>query len=301
MSDGGVHSTTRSQRTALLGLAINVLLALGKLLAGLLGHSYALVADAVESLGDMVGSVVIWSGLRLGARPADQNHPYGHGKAEALAGLLVAALIFVAGIGIGVKAIDEIITPHHTPAAWTLVVLVVVVIAKTSLSRYTARVAREEGSGAVHVDAGHHFSDAITSAAAFIGISIAVFGQHFLRKGDAWAAADDWAALFAAAVIMFNAWRLARIPLRELMDEVPADVLDEARRITLGIDGVRGIEKTRARTSGGRHYLEMHVEVAPAMTVADAHVITGKIKAAIKAARPGVADVLVHVEPWRPT
>jgi cation diffusion facilitator family transporter len=288
---------TRGQRTALLGLGINVLLALGKLLAGLVGHSYALVADAVESLGDLVGSVVIWGGLHLSARPADHNHPYGHGKAEALAGLMVALLIFVAGVGIGVKALDEIITPHHTPAPWTLIVLVAVIVTKAALSRYTARVAREEHSGAVEVDAGHHMSDAITSGAAFIGISIAIFGQRYLGLGDRWASADDWAALLAGFIIMYNAWRLARVPLRELMDEVPAAVLDEARRVALGVEGVQGIEKTRARTSGGRHYLEMHVEVDPTMNVADAHVITGKIKAAIRAARTNVADVHIHIEP----
>lgn len=295
---GRPDSISRGQRTALLGLGINVLLALGKLVAGLVGHSYALVADAIESLGDLVGSVVIWGGLRFGARPADENHPYGHGKAEALAGLFVAVLIFIAGIGIGVKSVDEIITPHHTPAPWTLIVLVVVMVTKTTLSRYSARIAREEGSGAVEVDAGHHMSDAITSGAAFIGISIAVFGQRYLHLGDKWAAADDWAALFAAFIIMYNAWRLARIPLRELMDEVPTDVLDKARSIAAGIDGVCGIEKTRARTSGGRHYLEMHIEVDPTMNVADAHVITGKIKAAIKTALASVADVHIHVEPY---
>lgn len=297
MPNGRTRPITRGQRTALLGLSVNVLLALGKMLAGVVGHSYALIADAVESLGDLVGSVVIWGGLRLGARPADENHPYGHGKAEALAGLLVAALIFVAGAGIGVEAVNEIITPHHTPAPWTLAVLVAVMVIKTVLARYASRVAREESSGAVEVDAGHHMSDAITSAAAFVGISIAVFGQRYLKLGDKWAAADDWAALFAAFIIMYNAWRLARIPLRELMDEEPTVVLDRARTIAADVAGVLGIEKTRARTSGGRHYLEMHIEVDPNMNVADAHVITGKIKAAIKSSLPSVADVHLHVEP----
>lgn len=297
MPEAGRRPITRGQRTALLGLGINVLLVLGKMLAGVVGHSYALIADAVESLGDLVGSVVIWGGLRLGARPADENHPYGHGKAEALAGLLVAALIFGAGVGIGIEAVNEIITPHHTPAPWTLIVLVGVMVVKTALSRYTARVAREEGSGAVEVDAGHHMSDAVTSGAAFVGISIAVVGQRYLNLGDKWAAADDWAALFAAFIIMYNAWRLARIPLRELMDEEPTAVLERAREIAARVDGVRGIEKTRARTSGGRHYLEMHIEVDPDMNVADAHVITGKIKAAVKASLSSVADVHLHVEP----
>lgn len=289
---------SRSQRTALLGLGINVALALTKLVAGILGHSYALVADALESTADIVGSVVIWGGLHVGSRPADTNHPYGHGKAEALAALVVAGLVGVAGIGIAVKAVDEIRTPHHTPAPFTLIVLVVVVIVKYALARYTTRVGREVGSDAVHVDAGHHLSDALTSAAAFIGISIALVAKHRFGQSDQWASADDWAALFAGGIILFNAWKLMRIPLRELMDEEPAAVLDLARETALGIDGVRGIEKTRARSSGSRHYLELHVEVDPHMSVADAHVITGKIKHAIRQREPRVADVLVHIEPF---
>lgn len=286
------NGMSRAQRTALLGLAVNMALALIKLLAGIVGHCYALIADAVESLGDIVGSVVIWGGLHIGARPADENHPYGHGKAEALAALVVSVLVFVAGVGIAIKAVDEILTPHHTPAPWTLIVLVVVIVVKASLARYAARVARQEGSGAVAVDSWHHWGDAITSGLALIGIAIAVFG-------DRWASADDWAALLASFIIMSNAWRMARWPLHELMDAEPSAVLEEARRVTLRVEGVRGIEKARARTSGGRHYVEMHVEVDPAMSVAEAHVITGKIKAAVRAGVDGqVADVLVHVEPW---
>lgn len=290
--------STRTQRTALLGLTVNIALALGKLLAGLIGHSYALVADAVESLADILGSVVIWGGLHVGARPADENHPYGHGKAESLAALVVAIMVFAAGVGIAIKSVDEILTPHHTPAPWTLIVLIAVVVIKTTLARYTARVARQEGSGAVAVDAVHHISDAVTSAAAFIGIVIAIFGHRLFGGEPArWASADDWAALFAAGIILFNAARMARLPLHELMDAEPTQVLDEARRTALAIPGVMGLEKTRARTSGGRHHIEMHVEVDPAMSVADAHIITGKIKAAIRAAQPSVADVLIHVEP----
>ncbi len=291
---------TRTQRTTLIGLAVNIALALVKFVAGIVGHSYALVADAAESMTDIVGSVVIWGGLHVGARPPDDNHPYGHGKAEALAALVVAVLVAAAGVGIGIKSIDEILTPHHTPAPFTLVVMVAVVIIKWSLARYTARVSREEGSAAVQVDAGHHLSDAITSAAAFVGIAIAIVAKHVYGMHDRWASADDWAALFASCIIIYNGWRLSLIPLHELMDAEPSDVLDEARRITMSIDGVRGIEKTRARTSGSRHHLEMHVEVDPSMSVAEAHIITGKIKHAVKSARPSVLDVLIHIEPAPP-
>lgn len=289
----------RTQRVALIGLAVNLGLAVLKLGAGIVGHCYALIADAIESIADIVGSVVIWGGLHVGAKPADTDHPYGHGKAESLAALVVASLVGVAGVGICIKAVDEILTPHHTPAWWTLVVLVGVVVIKWCMSRLAARVGAEEENSAMAVEAGHHRADVITSLAAFIGISIAVAGEHklFGETKFNWASADDYAAVVASFVIVYNAWCLARLPLRELMDAVPTDAIDTARKATLTVPGVKGIEKCRGRTSGSRHYIEMHVEVDPNMTVADAHVITGKIKTAVRAALPTVADIHIHVEP----
>lgn len=294
--------TPRTQRVALIGIGVNLALAVLKLLTGIIGHCYALVADAIESITDIVGSVVIWGGLHVGAKPADSDHPYGHGKAEALAALVVASLVGLAGVGILIKAIDEILTPHHTPAWWTLVVLIAVVAIKESMSRYAARVARAEGNTAMAVEAGHHRSDVITSLAAFLGISIAVAGDHKLF-GDStinWASADDYAAVLGSVVIMYNAWRLARLPLHELMDAEPTAALETARAATLTVPGVLGIEKCRGRTSGSRHYIEMHVEVAPDMTVTDAHIITGKIKTAVRAVLPSVADIHIHIEPHSP-
>jgi cation diffusion facilitator family transporter len=292
--------TPRTQRVALIGLAVNLGLAVLKLVAGIVGHCYALIADAIESIADIVGSVVIWGGLHVGAKPADSDHPYGHGKAEALAALVVASLVGIAGVGIGIKAVDEILTPHHTPAWWTLVVLVGVVVVKSIMSRFAARVGAEEENSAMAVEAGHHRADVITSVAAFIGISVAVAGEHRLF-GDTnfnWASADDYAAVVASFVIIYNAWSLARLPLRELMDAIPVEAIDKAKAATLTVPGVRGIEKCRGRTSGSRHYIEMHVEVDPQMTVADAHVITGKIKTAVRGAVPTVADIHIHVEPF---
>lgn len=299
----------RAQRIAVVGMLVNIALAGTKLVAGLLGHSYALVADAVESMTDILGSVVIWSGLKIGARPADENHPWGHGKAESLAALVVAAMVIAAGIGIAVKSIHEIITPHHAPAPFTLAVLVIVIITKEFLFRRVLTVAREEDSGAVTVDAWHHRADAITSTAAFIGISVALFGERFFGGTSAaagaasrWASADDYAALLAAAIILYNGWLLMRIPLHELMDaDTPGaadSVIEPARRIALAIDGVRGIEKTRARKSGSRSFLEMHVEVDPQMPVREAHIIGGRVRAAIRNEHPRIADVLVHIEPF---
>ena len=288
-------SSQRTIRTTLIGLAVNIGLATAKLVAGMLGHSYALVADAVESFSDMLGSFVIWGGLKYSSRPADDNHPYGHGKAEALAALVVAGLLGAAGVGIAVKSVHEIITPHHTPAWWTLLVLVVVVAVKEGMFRFAARVAKEESSTAVETDAWHHRADAITSVAAFIGISIALYGDH--RGYTGWEQADDWAAILASLVIMWNGVSLARGPLAELLDQKPGEIPERSEAIARGVPGVFHVEKVHARKAGARIFVDMHVQVTPTITVHEGHIISGKVKAAIRKELPEVAGVLIHIEP----
>lgn len=281
--------TARGQRLALAGLLVNFGLAVTKLLAGIAGNSYALIADAIESMTDIVGSVVIWGGLHIAAKPADPEHPYGHGKAEALAAFLVAAMVGAAGLGIALRAAYEIATPGRPPDPFTLWVLVIVVIVKEGMYRVVRRGAREIGSGAVHVDAWHHRSDAITSAAAFVGIGVAVL------MGYAWA--DPAAALLASGVILYNAFILFRRPLSELMDEEPVELVTEVRRIAGDVPGVSGIEKLTARKSGVRYWVDLHLEVDPEMSVRDAHALAHRVKDVIRERQPRVADVLVHVEP----
>lgn len=278
-------------RVTLVGLGVNLALACAKLVAGIFGHSYVLVADAVESFSDMLGSVVIWGGLRVSSKPPDDDHPYGHGKAEALAALAVAGLLVAAGIGIASKSVHEIITPHHAPEWWTLVVLVVVVTAKETMFRVALRVAKQERSDAVRTDAWHHRADALTSVAAFVGIGIALWG------GPGWEPADDWAALAASGLILWNAVVLARPPLAELLDRRPAEIPEQAARVARTVEGVREVEKSHARKAGTRYWVDMHVEVDPQMSVVDAHVISGKVKAAVRASMPEVAGVLIHIEP----
>jgi cation diffusion facilitator family transporter len=286
----------QTERFALAGIFINGGLSLIKLVAGLLGNSYALVADAVESLADIVGSAIVYSGIRLGRRNPDESTPYGYGKAEPLAALAVSLLLVGAAIAIAVEAVREIRTPHHTPAWWTLLVLVIVIIVKETLFRMQRRRANAAGSTAGQADAWHHRADAITSIAAFIGISIALIGRY--RTGtDAWAPADDWAALFASALILFNAVKLMIPPVRELMDVHAADVGDEAMAAARTVDGVLLVQRARARKSGVRYWIDMHVWVAPTMSVREAHTLAHRVKDAVRAANPHVADVLVHVEP----
>jgi cation diffusion facilitator family transporter len=205
--------------------------------------------------------------------------------------MIVAIMLIVAAIGIGVAAVREIITPHHAPAPFTLWVLIGVVIVKEALFRFGRRAHRASGSGAVLADAWHHRSDAITSLAAGIGISIAVFG------GEQYAPADDYAALFASAFILYNGCTLLLAPLRELMDIGQPEQIDQVRAVAAGVEGVRGIEKVFARKSGVRFWVDMHVEVDPDMSVRDAHAIAHRVKDAVRNALPNVADVLVHIEP----
>ena len=286
-------SNIRGQRLALVGLLTNVALASLKLLAGIVGNSYALIADAIESMADILGSAVIWGGLHIAARPADQNHPYGHGKAEALAASVVALMVLAAGIGIGVKAVDQILSPHHIPATWTLAVLVLVVIVKIGLFRIVRKAGKESGSGAVHVDAWHHWTDAMTSLAAFFGILISLIG------GPGYERADPIAALIASGVIVTNGILLFRTPLRELMDEQPGDIVGKAKTLSAAVPGVVIVEKIGARTSGGRHWIDMHVWVDPKMSIVEAHELSHRVKDAVRSRMPSVVDVLVHIEPAR--
>src|SRR5438477_9347483 len=220
-------------RLALFGLIVNVLLAATKILAGVIGHAYVLIADGIESALDVGGSIVIWGGLTVAARPPDQTHPYGHGKAEPIAAIVVALGVLVAAIGLAIESVREILTPHHGPAAFTLAILVVVIAVKEILFRYTIRFGQKFESTAVQTDAWHHRSDALTSAAAFIGISTALIG------GERWQSADDWAALFACAVIGANGVRLLLPAFHEIMDTAPrARIVRAICAVAISVPGV---------------------------------------------------------------
>lgn len=285
-------------RAAQVGLVVNALLAAVKLAAGILGHTYALVADAVESTSDIVASLVVWGGLHIAAQPADENHPYGHGKAEALAAAVVSLMLIVAALGIAAEAVTMIRAPHRPPEPWTLGVLVGVVLVKWVLARRVGAIGSTLESTAVRADAGHHLSDAITSAAAFVGIAIALVGTR-LGAGPSWAAADDWAALFAAGVIAYNGVQLLRPALHDLMDRMPGqEVVGPVEQAARGVEGVLDVEKLVVRAAGTALWVDIHVQADPNTRLDAAHVISGKVKGAIRAAVPRVHGVLVHMEPY---
>src|SRR5207248_7569220 len=220
-------------RIALLGLLINVVLASVKIVAGVIGHAYVLIEDGIESTLDVGGSIVIWGGLTVAARPPDKTHPYGHGKAEPIAAVVVALSVLAGALAIAIESVREIFLPHHAPAPWTLAVLVVTVIIKETLYRYTIRFGQKVESTAVKTDAWHHRMDALTSIAAFIGISVALIG------GEKWQSADDWAALLACALIAANGIRLARPAFYEIMDTAPGGtVVRSIRVVASSVPGV---------------------------------------------------------------
>ena len=278
---------TSGIRAAQAGLFVNAALVVAKLAAGIAGHSYALVADAVESSTDIFASLIVWGGLHVSAQPADESHPYGHGKAEALATAAVALMLLGAAIGITIAAIREMFTPHHAPLPFTLIVLAGVVIIKEVLFRRVFEVGHQVNSTVVIADAWHHRSDAITSAAAFVGISLAIYG------GPAWAAADDWAAVAAAGIIAINGGRFLRSAIHDLMDRTPeASLLAEIERAAQAVEGVCATEKLRVRRFGAELLVDLHVQADPQLSLHDAHIISGKVKGAIRAAVPTVRDVL---------
>jgi cation diffusion facilitator family transporter len=275
-----------------IGMAVNMVLAIVKIVTGIVGNSYALIADGIESTADIVSSLVVWTGLKISSLPADDDHPYGHGKAESMAGIVVALALLAAALFIAVQSIREIITPHHAPKWFTLLVLALVIGTKEMLYRFVFKVGDELTSTAVKGDAWHHRSDAITSAAAFVGISIALIG------GKGYEHADDWAALLACAVILFNGYRIFRAAMGEIMDAaVPGPIQKEIREMASLVPGVVRVEKCRIRKSGLGLFVDIHVEVDGDLTVRRGHEIAHDVISHLKSSSLSVQDVVVHVEP----
>jgi cation diffusion facilitator family transporter len=287
-----MRSVQKGLMAAGVGMAVNIVLAIVKIVTGVLGNSYALIADGIESSTDIISSLVVWTGLKISTIPPDDDHPYGHGKAESISAIIVALALFAAAAFIAVESIRELHAPRHTPAWFTLVVLALVVAIKETLFRFVSRVGHQLNSTAVQSDAWHHRADASTSAAAFIGISIALIG------GKGYERADDWAALFACAVILFNGYRILRAAVNDIMDTAAPDPLQkEILAISASVPGVVRIEKCRTRKSGLGLLVELHVEVDGDLTVRRGHEIAHEVSDRLKSSALPVQFVMVHVEP----
>ena len=289
----GMLNAMGAQRLVLFGALVNVALSTVKVLAGVIGHSCALIADGMESGLDVASSLVIWGGLKYSTKEPDPDHPYGHGKAEPISALIVSATLTAAALGLAWLSFQQIFVPNRQAPAWgTLIVLMVVIASKEVLFRRVISAGEQIESTAVKTDAWHHRADAITSAAAFLGILIARIG------GPGWERADAWAALFACAVIGFNGYRLLIPALAEIMDTAPGPEIESRVRTAAGtVVGVDGIEKCRVRKMGLEYYVDLHVGVDGLISVAAGHDIAHRVKDAVQSADARVADVLVHIEP----
>jgi len=289
----GRDDFNRGIQSARLGVIVNALLAATKLVAGIVGNAYALVADAVESATDIVSSLIVMAGIRVASKAPNEDYPFGYGRAETLAAAVVSLILLGTALGIAWAAAREIRTPHHAPASWTLGVLVGVIIVKWIVSRRVGAAGEAIGSRAIQADAWHHLSDALTSAAAFVGISTALW------MGPGWEAADDWAALFASGVIIFNGVLMLRGALRDLMDRTPDPlIVQQVRTVAAQVPHVRAIEKVAVRRAGMNYFVDIHVQAAPEMPLQESHALGGKVKGAIRSSLPNVAGVLVHMEPY---
>ncbi|MCC6600164.1 MAG: cation transporter [Crocinitomicaceae bacterium] len=286
------HPAKEGIRVVQHGMALNAVMAILKGTSGIFGNSYALVADAIESVSDVISSALVWIGLRTAALPPDENHPYGHGKAEPVAAIIVSFMLFSASVFIAFQAVKNIQTPHELPASWTLWVIGSIVLGKELIFRYVMRTGIDTGSLAVKGEAHHHRADAITSAAAFVGIAVAlIFGKGY-------EAADDWAALLASLFIAHNALGVFRPAFSELMDEAqPDEVIQDIRKIAETVPGVLAIEKCFVRKMGFELFVDIHVIVSSEITVREGHEIAHRVKDTIIKHRPRVFNVLTHIEP----
>lgn len=285
-------SENKGLQSTFVGIIVSGILAVLKALGGIFGNSYALIADAIESTADIFTSSMLWLGLKWASKPADEDHPYGHGKAEALIGIGIGAALTIAAFVIAKESIHNITTPHKSPKAYTLIILLVVIATKEILYRYVKKTGQELNSDAIKADAFHHRSDAITSAAAFVGISIALIG------GEGYEAADDYAALFAVVIILINVYQIVRPAIGELLDEdLDPSLNAKVRDLAAEVKGVTNVEKCHTRKMGVLNHADLHIWVDGSLSVTEGHTIAHAVKDHIQAVLPQFADVMIHIEP----
>jgi len=283
---------TEAQRTIRYSILVNFILSVVKFAAGIIGNSFALVADAAESWVDFASSFLVWLGLRTAALPPDKNHPYGHGKAEPLSAMFVSVLMFSVACFIVYEAIQHIMTPHESPHSWTIVVILGVLVAKELLYRFMKRNAKKFKSNALAAEASHQRTDSITSLAALLGIIIS------LVAGEGFAAADDWASLLAAYFILQQAFKIGKTAISELMDEAqPEEIVNEIRNTAQQVEGVIKINACFVRKMGFEWFVDIHIGLDGNQSVYAGHDIAHEVVDSIKEKFPQVYDVLTHIEP----
>ncbi len=281
-----------SQKTILWSFLSGVVLLIVKGTAGILGHSFALIADAIESFTDSLSSLLVYIGLRFANKPPDENHPYGHGKIEPMLTIMVAGFLVVSATIIAYTSIINIRTPHEAPASWTLIIILLIIVWKEISFQYIIRQAKKQNSSTLKAEAWHHRSDAISSFAALVGISISVY------FGNGFEVADDWAALMASFIIVYNAYQLVRPAFGELMDEHSYDdIIDEIKKVSISVKGIQNTEKCFVRKSGTIYHVDLHAQMDSMITLQESHRLAHILKDTLKAEIPFLGHVMIHMEP----
>ena len=299
MSDAAEIRKRRIYRVTLVGFAVNLVLSLAKLAAGVFGRSGAMVADAVHSFSDLATDVVVIVFARISAKPRDDGHDYGHGKYETLATILISMALGVVGVGILVNSIGAVrsvldggVLPR--PGLVALVAAVLSIAAKEILYRYTVREGRAIDSPSVVANAWHHRSDALSSLGTLVGIGCAYF------LGDKWRIADPIAALLVAVFIFKVAFDLIRTGVGELLEKsLPEETEREILRIVTLDPAVREPHNLRTRRIGAAIAIEIHIRVDGAMTVARSHALTVGIERRLRERFGEGTMIAVHVEPLK--
>jgi cation diffusion facilitator family transporter len=279
-------------KTTYFSIVGNTSLALIKGVAGYFGNSYALVADAIESTTDIFSSLLVLFGIKYSNKPPDKNHPFGYGRAEPLITFLIVGFLITSATIIAFESVKKIGTAHELPESWTLLVLGAIIIWKEISFRLVIKKSKETNSSSLKADAWHHRSDAITSIAAFVGISIALF------FGKGYESADDWAALFASGFILYNSYLIFRPALGEIMDEHLYDDLQaEIRHISQKVEGIVDTEKCFIRKAGMKYQIDLHAIVDANITVKQGHELSHKLKDSLQKEIPELGYIIVHIEP----
>jgi len=279
-------------RTTVFSILATTCLAIIKGLTGYFGHSFALIADAIESTSDIFSSMLVLIGLKIASKPPDKNHPYGHGRVEPLVTFLVVGFLITSAVIIAIEGVKNIRTPHEMPQSFTLIVLGVIIVWKEISYRIVNKKSKETNSTSLKADAWHHRSDAITSVAAFIGITLA------LIFGAGYESLDDWAAIFAAGFILYNSYLIFRPALGEIMDEHLHDIMiEKIREISLTVKGIEGTEKCFVRKAGMKYHVDLHAIVDANISVKEGHALAHKLRDTLHKEIGGLGHVLIHVEP----
>lgn len=280
-----------ARRVTVIGAIVNLLLAIIKIVLGWIGHSQALIADGIHSLSDLISDGVVLVASKHGSRDPDPEHPYGHGRIETLATVIVGVLLFMVTAGILYDASLRLLEPEKllTPGWLALAAAVVSVIAKEILTQYTLAAAKRIRSSLLRANAWHHRSDAISSVVVIIGVGGSMAGLPYL---------DAVAAIFVALMIAKIAWDLSWGGVRDLIDTgLDPETVERIRQVIMSVEGVEAMHMLRSRRLGADAFVDVHILVDPMLSVSEGHLISEKVRARLVRELEDVSDVTVHIDP----